>query len=298
MNNDLNLKLLFIINPSAGNTRTDWGAVIQQYFSGTGHTIYLYNLPYPCHAGMVKEKIYEYQPDKVIAVGGDGTLKLVAESVRNMHVPVGVLPAGSANGMAKELTIPTEPRKALDVILNGQLKKIDLIRINNELCIHLSDIGFNAFVVKTFETFNKRGMWGYIKAAWKVLWRNPRMQVTIAADNKYIQRNAAMIVVANATKYGTGALINPEGELDDGLFEVIVIKKMALSEIFKMMISKKPYDPEKIEMYKTSGVQVQSKHKVHFQIDGEYLGKIHTIRAEVLPGALEVVVPADITLPS
>jgi diacylglycerol kinase (ATP) len=298
MNNDLNLKLLFIINPSAGNTRTDWGAVIQQYFSGTGHTIYLYNLPYPCHAGMVKEKIYEYQPDKVIAVGGDGTLKLVAESVRNMHIPVGILPAGSANGMAKELTIPIEPRKALDVILNGQLKKIDLIRINNELCIHLSDIGFNAFVVKTFETFNKRGMWGYIKAAWKVLWRNPRMQVTIAADNKYIQRNAAMIVVANATKYGTGALINPEGELDDGLFEVIVIKKMALSEIFKMMISKKPYDPEKIEMYKTSGVQVQSKHKVHFQIDGEYLGKIHTIRAEVLPGALEVVVPADITLPS
>jgi diacylglycerol kinase (ATP) len=292
MNNELNLKLLFIINPSAGNTRTDWGAVIQQYFSDTSHAIYLYNLPYPCHAGMVKDKIYEYHPDKVIAVGGDGTLKLVAESVRNMHVPVGVLPAGSANGMAKELTIPLEPRKALDVILNGQVKKIDLIRINNELCIHLSDIGFNAFVVKTFETFNKRGMWGYIKAAWKVLWRNPRMQVTIAANNKYIQRNAAMIVVANATKYGTGALINPEGELDDGLFEVIVIKRMALSELFKMMISKKPYDPKKIEMYQTSGVQVQSKHKVHFQIDGEYLGKIHTIRAEVLPGALEVVVPA------
>jgi diacylglycerol kinase (ATP) len=292
MNNDLNLKLLFIINPSAGNTRTDWGAVIHQYFSDTSHTIYLYNLPYPCHAGMVKDKIYEYHPDKVIAVGGDGTLKLVAESVRNMHVPVGVLPAGSANGMAKEFSIPMEPRKALDVILNGQIKKIDLISINNELCIHLSDIGFNAFVVKTFETFNKRGMWGYIKAAWKVLWRNPRMQVTIAADNKYIQRNAAMIVVANATKYGTGALINPEGELDDGLFEVIVIKRMALSELFKMMISKKPYDPKKIEMYKTSGVQVQSKHKVHFQIDGEYLGKIHTIHAEVLPGALEVIVPA------
>lgn len=293
MNNALNLKLLFIINPSAGNTRTDWGAVIQQYFSGTGHTIYLYNLPYPCHAGMIKEKIYEYQPDKVIAVGGDGTLKLVAESVRNMHIPVGVLPAGSANGMAKELNIPTVPPKALDVIVNGQVKKIDLIRINNELCIHLSDIGFNAFVVKTFETFNKRGMWGYIKAAWKVLWRHRHMQVTIAGDNQFIQRHAAMIVLANATKYGTGALINPEGQLDDGLFEVIIIKRMALSEIFKMMISKKPYDPKKVEFFKTSGVQVQSKHKVHFQVDGEYLGKIHSIRAEVLRGALEVVVPAE-----
>lgn len=287
------LKLLFVINPGAGNNNTDWGTVIQEYIAGTGHSVFLFTLPYPCHANMVQEKIEEYQPDRVIAVGGDGTLKLVVESVIDKNIPVGLIPGGSANGMARELNIPVDPKKALDIVLNSQMQKIDLIRVNDELCIHLSDIGFNAFVVKTFETFNARGMWGYIKAAWKVLWRNPRMQVTIASDTKFVQRDAAMIVLANATKYGTGARINPEGILDDGLFEIVVIKKLALSEIFKMMISHKPYDPKKTELFKTSGVKVQSKRKVHFQVDGEYLGKIHTIEANILPGAITMVLPGE-----
>jgi diacylglycerol kinase (ATP) len=293
MNPGTQLKLLFIINPGAGKNNTDWGTVIQKHFAGSGHTIYLFTLPYPCHASMVKDKIKEHQPHRVIAVGGDGTLKLVAESITNKDIPIGLIPAGSANGMAKELNIPVDAEKAMDIVVNGQVKKIDLIKVNDEKCIHLSDIGFNAFVVKTFESFNKRGMWGYIKAAWKVMWRNPRMQVSIASDTKFIQRSAAMIVLANATKYGTGAMINPEGKLDDGLFEIIVIRKISLSEIFKMMISHKPYDPKKTELFKTSGVKVRSKHKVHFQVDGEYLGKINTIEADILPGVLTLVVPVE-----
>jgi diacylglycerol kinase family enzyme len=136
-------------------------------------------------------------------------------------------------------------------------------------------------------------MWGYMKAAWKVMWRNPRMEVTITSDTKFIVRNAAMIVLANATKYGTGAIINPEGKLDDGLFEIIVIRKIALSEIFKMMISHKPYDPQKTELFKTSGVKVKSKHHVHFQVDGEYLGKVKAVQADILPGALHLVIPVE-----
>jgi diacylglycerol kinase (ATP) len=293
MDSGTHLKLLFIINPSAGKNNTDWEKVINDHFSGSGHTIHLFTLPYPCHAGMVKDKIYEINPDRVVAVGGDGTLKLVAESVTRIGIPVGLIPGGSANGMAKELNIPADPEKAMDIIANGEVKKIDLIKVNNELCIHLSDIGFNAFVVKTFEKMNKRGMWSYIKAAWKVLWRNPHMEVTVAADTKFIQRSAAMIVLANATKYGTGALINPEGKLDDGLFEIVVIKKIAFSELFKMMITHIPYNPEKVELFKTSGVKVRSKHKVHFQVDGEYLGKINTVEADIMAGALHFIVPPD-----
>jgi lipid kinase, YegS/Rv2252/BmrU family len=293
MQTGTHLKLLFVINPRAGNNNTDWDTVIREHIAGTGHAAFLFTLPYPCHANMVLEKIAEHQPNRVIAVGGDGTLKLVVEAVIDKNILVGLIPGGSANGMARELNIPVYAEKALHIAVNGRHQKIDLIRVNDELCIHLSDIGFNAFVVKTFESFNARGMWGYIKAAWKVAWRNPRMQVAIASDTRFVQRDAAMIVLANATKYGTGATINPEGILDDGLFEIVVIKKIALSEIFKMMISHKPYDPQKTELFKTSGVQVQSKRKVHFQVDGEYLGKIHTIEAKILPGAITMILPDE-----
>ena len=210
-----------------------------------------------------------------------------------MKIPIGILPGGSANGMAKEIGIGTDAQKALDIITTGQVKQIDLIRINDQLCIHLGDIGFNAFVVKTFETFDARGMWGYIKAAWKVLWRNRRMEVSISLDDQFIRRDAAMVVLANASKYGTGAVVNPKGELDDGLFEVIVMKRMALSEILKMMITHKPYDPKKVELFQTTSLSIRSKHEVHFQVDGEYLGKVHNVEAGITPGALYILVPAD-----
>lgn len=285
--------LLFIINSAAGNNKTDWEKTILQYFDNKPFSIFIYKLSNPCTPEQVQEQIKKHTPNRVIAVGGDGTLKLVTESVLNSDLPVGVLPAGSANGMAKELGIPTDAEKALEVITQGDIKKIDLIRINKELCIHLSDIGFNAFVVKTFETFNKRGMWSYIKAAFRVLLRHRHMEVTIAGDNQIVKRNAAMVVIANATQYGTGAVINPNGKLDDGLFEIIVIKKISFSEIIKMMITHKDFDPRKTELFTTSGVEMRSKHHVHFQVDGEYLGKIYSLKAECLPGALQMIVPAS-----
>jgi diacylglycerol kinase (ATP) len=285
------MKLLFIINPSAGTGKTDWEKTIRDYFAGSAHSIHLFNLPYPCQPGHVKEAIDQHRPDRIIAVGGDGTLKLVVESAKDTKIPIGILPGGSANGMAKEIGIVNDPQKALDIAVNGEVKLIDLISINDQICIHLSDIGFNAFVVKTFETFDARGMWGYIKAAWKVLWRNRRMQVSISLDNQFIRRDAAMVVLANASKYGTGAVVNPEGELDDGLFEVIVMKRLAFSEIVKMMITHKPYDPKKVELFHTTSLTIQSKHQVHFQVDGEYLDRVNNVEAGIIPRTLNIIVP-------
>ena len=100
-----------------------------------------------------------------------------------------------------------------------------------------------------------------------------------------------MVVIANATKYGGGALINPDGKLDDDLFEVIVVKKVSFAEIFKMMVTHSSYDPTKTEVYQTRVLQIRSRVKAHFQVDGEYLGKIKDINAEIIPAALQVIVP-------
>jgi diacylglycerol kinase (ATP) len=299
-------KLLFIINPGAGNSKTDWKKEISDYFSGKPHIIDLFELPSECNKETVSAKIRQSAADRVIAVGGDGTLKMVADILKETDTLMGLLPAGSANGMARELGIPADPVKAIDIITGEYSKKIHLVKINEELCIHLSDIGFNAFVVKKFEDEGVRGMWGYIKAAWKVLWSHNRMQIDIAVeppkenrdssdkireDIKYIRRDAAMVVIANATKYGTGVLINPEGSLDDELFEVIIVKKISFSEIFKMRFTHRPYNPAKTELISTRSLRINSRHHVHFQVDGEYLGKTKIINASIIPHALRILVP-------
>jgi diacylglycerol kinase (ATP) len=287
------LKLLFIINPGAGKNKTDWEKEIQSFFSLRSHQLELFKLPKDSAKATIEKKVDEFSPDRVIAVGGDGTLKLVVEALKGKTIPIGILPAGSANGMATELGIPTVPEDAIETTLSNHRKRISLIRINDQVCIHLSDIGFNAFVVKRFEDENTRGMWGYVKAAWKVLWNYSKMHIRIKLDNEYVERNAAMVVIANATKYGTGVVINPEGRVDDDRFEVVIVKKISFSEIFKMRFTHKPYAPDKTELLQTRSLKITSKHHVHFQVDGEYLGKIKSITAQIVPEAIEMIVPAQ-----
>ncbi len=288
-----NLKFLFVVNPGSGNHNNDWEALIRDYFEALAHEINLLILTTDCDAKTIHQIIESYEPDRVVAVGGDGTVKLVAECLVQKDIPLGILPAGSANGLAKELGISEKPAEALDALVNGSLKNIHVTRVNDHLCVHLSDIGFNAFLVKKFQSQKKRGMWGYLKASVKVLFTNPRMDVRMDIQGKPINITAAMIVIANGTKYGSGAVINPIGNLEDELFEVIAIKKISLWEIYKMTFSRGDLDPAKTEIFQTNKLAIRSRHRVHFQVDGEYLGKLNEIKASIVMKALQMIVPRN-----
>lgn len=285
------IKLLFIINPNSGNSKINWTEEIENYFADSKHIISLFQLTKDCNLDTIKGKIKAFSPQKVVAVGGDGTVKLVAECILNTKIQLGILPAGSANGLAKEFNISNVPTEALETLLKGNSQKIHAIKVNDELCIHLSDVGLNAYVVKEFENQPMRGMWGYLMASIKVLWQNPLMNILMKIDGKIIKVKAMMIVIANATKYGSGAIINPIGKLDDDLFEVIVMKKISLREMVKMVFTHEEYDAEKTEVFQTNELNIKSIRRVHFQVDGEYLGKVREVKAVMVPDCLEVIVP-------
>lgn len=285
------LKILFIINPGAGDNTIDWAVEIANYFTASKHVIQLYHLTNTCRIEEIKEKINLFAPHQVVAVGGDGTVKLVAECLIHTNILLGILPAGSANGLAKELGISDIPQKAIDTLVEGYAHKIHITMINNHLCIHLSDVGLNAYTMKKFKKQGRRGMLGYFFASLKVLWQNPTMQIDMQMGNKILKIKAAMIVIANGTEYGTGAVINPIGRLDDDVFEVIVVKQISFREIFKMVFSHAAYDPDKTEVFQTNHLVMRSSKKVYFQIDGEYLGKVKEVTAELIPDALHIIVP-------
>jgi diacylglycerol kinase (ATP) len=286
-------KLLFIINPaSGGKSRTDWESSIRSFFQNSGDTFEFLILTGEHDDQSILHWIERTNPDKVVAVGGDGTVSLVAKQLLGKNIPLGILPAGSANGMATELGLPLSADEALSVISNGQVKTADVIRINkNYYCLHLSDIGLNALLIKHFEEGNLRGKFGYATKVLKTLWTKSQMELDIKVGDNEDRVRALMVVLANATKYGTGAVINPEGNMYDGRFEVIVMKRLALSELLKMWFRPQPFNPRKIRSYPATSVTITSKHRVHFQIDGEYLGKVNKIVAEVLTGKLQLIVP-------
>lgn len=293
MNDVEALKILFIVNPGSGSDDTDWKQLIETYFQNSSHQVSFFMLQRDTDCKEITDLVKQNEPDRLVTVGGDGTVKIGAQAVMHSQIPLGIIPAGSANGLSKELNIPADLTKALDVIVAGEQMQIHLTMVNDEICIHLSDIGFNAFVIKRFETGAHRGMWGYVKAAWKVLWQQPLMTLDLKIDDKPIRMQAAMIVIANATKYGTGAHINPDGKLDDDCFEIVVVRKVSFSEIFKMIVTHMPFDETKTKVFQVKSVEINSKRKAHFQVDGEYLGKVNTVKATLVPAALRVIVPVS-----
>ncbi|WAC41471.1 diacylglycerol/lipid kinase family protein [Pedobacter sp. SL55] len=290
-NTQTKLRLLFVVNQGSGNKDVSLSEQIINFFSNSEIAIEIFELPRKCSIAQIKKTIEKVKADRVVAVGGDGTLKLVAECLLNTETPIGIIPAGSANGMAKELGIPLDIEEALEVVVNGMPKKIHATMVNQELCIHLSDIGFNAYLVKKFDELSTRGMLTYAKSAWHAFWNHRKMQVQFKVADRQIKTKAAMVVIANATKYGTGFNINPNGKLDDDVFEIILIKEYAVMEILKIWVSRLPWNPKKIESFQASEVQITTKYKAHFQVDGEYLGKTNKVEAKLLPNAINLIVP-------
>lgn len=293
MQKDKILKILFIINPiSGGKEKTDWEEKIRTYFKQSPHQMEFYLLTGRNDTGSVRQHLKTVNPDRVVGVGGDGTIKLLAQLLYHTPMPLGIIPAGSANGMAKELGIPADVETALDIIVNGAVHPIDAIKIDDkEISIHLSDLGLNAMLVKQFEKSKSRGMWGYGKAVFHMLWQKQKMYVTIQTDTQKEKRKAYMVAIANASKYGTGATINPDGKIDDGVFEIVVVRKLNLLELAKAIFTEKEFDPEKIEIFKAQHATLTTISKAYFQVDGEYRGRVKEVKAEIQKGCLNLLLP-------
>ena len=117
------------------------------------------------------------------------------------------------------------------------------------------------------------------------------MDVTIKTDKEEIKRRAFMVVIANASKYGTGALINPEGDLDDGLFEIVVVRRINFFSILKMFLHFRRFNPKKVELFQAESAVITTKKKAHFQVDGEYLGRTDNVKASILKSQLRLILP-------
>jgi diacylglycerol kinase family enzyme len=285
------LNILFIINPASGGKKSkNWEPIIRDYFKQLSYHIEFYVLSGNEFASGIIYWIEKIKPDRIVAVGGDGTVSLVAKQLLGLSIPLAILPGGSANGMAAELNIPKDSA-ALDIITDGIEKKCDVLKINeNNICIHLSDLGLNARIVKYFDKSAMRGMWGYARMLVKILIEGKPVNSHIVADNLDIHIPAFMIVIANATKYGTGAVINPHGSINDGKFELVVVRKISLIGFVKMFLSKKPFNPKNVEIFQTTKAVITTKRRTHFQVDGEFIGKRKNVTAEIIPSALTFLV--------
>lgn len=223
--------------------------------------------------------------DAVLVGGGDGTIKMVVEAIMDLDQSIGIIPLGSANGLATSLEI-ADVEEAIEAVLNGEEIKMDAIRINGELSLHLSDFGFNASMIKKFEDAGGRGMLSYVKSSLAQLFDLQPYRFVLKMNDKTEEIEAKMVVIANGTKYGTGALINPGGKINDGIFEIIALNPQSFEDIAKISIALfrgNLDEMESVKIWSASKAEIINLDKADFQIDGELLGKIEKVDVEVAP---------------
>ena len=282
-----------MVNPISGDLdKSDLIAAVSE-FSDTNHFyLEVYETKGKNDIKEIQKLYHQYQPVRIIVAGGDGTIKLVAEAMEAYDVIIGIMPAGSANGLSVDLNLPNTIEENLKIAFLNDYIEMDMICINGKKSIHLSDIGINADLVKNYEESDLRGFWGYALQAYTTLVdSNEPFVATITANKETIVHPARMIVIANSQKYGTGVTINPYGVMNDGKFELIILKSLDLLLIGKIITGNMPIDSDDIVIISTDKATIKTDYPVNFQIDGEYCGAQTSLEIHILHKQMKIAIP-------
>ncbi len=290
---DKRKKFLMVVNPISGGV--DKTAIIDAALAYAAHhdiEIIKYETSGDDDEVQIL-KLYEtLNCSRVLVAGGDGTIKLVAQALEHHDVILGILPAGSANGLSVDLNFPTDIDEILEIAFHNDWQEIDMIDINGQKSLHLSDIGLNAELIKNYENSSIRGKLGYALQAVNTLTdAELPFHAVVEANGRRIEATAKMIVIANSKKYGTGVTINPLGKMDDGKFEIVIIKNLDLVIFGKIVTGNMPLDTGDIEILSTEKATIRTDVPVYFQVDGEYCSEIDFLDIRILPRQMKVAVP-------
>ncbi len=287
-------KFLLIVNPIAGgNDKTAMIEAVQDFAQKEGVTLIEYKTTGEEDEKAIKTLYDVHKPERILVAGGDGTIKIVAEAVEHLDVIIGVLPAGSANGLSVDLELPRDIEETIKIAFRNHYMEMDMVCINGKKSLHLSDIGVNAELIRNYENSSIRGKLGYAIQAFNTLTDlAPPFHATIKANGQVIETEARMVVLANTQKYGTGVTINPIGIMDDGKFEVVILKNMDLLVIGKILSGNIPVDSnEDVEIISTQEAEITTSVPVCFQIDGEYCGEETRLDVKILHRQMKVAIP-------
>jgi len=284
---------MLIVNPISGDVdKSELIDATTIFAAKENLNLVIYNTSGASDIENIKVLFQTYNPERIIVAGGDGTIKMVAEAMESHDVIIGILPAGSANGLAVDLNLPTTIEENLEIAFHNDYIEIDMISINGKKSIHLSDLGVNAEMIKNYENSSIRGKWGYaIQTVTTLIDLDEPFRATIKGDFETIKCTARMIVIANSQKYGTGVSINPNGVMDDGKFELVILKNLDLVVLGKIISGNMPVDLEDVEIISTDKAVVTTNVPVSFQIDGEYCGTETKLNIEILPKQMKVAIP-------
>jgi YegS/Rv2252/BmrU family lipid kinase len=227
-------RALVVINPISGTGRARPGGsaevdLARGVLSDAGFDTTVVVTTGPGHATEAARREQTVGLDLAVAWGGDGTMNDVARVLAFTGVGLAIVPAGSGNGLARDLGVPMDPRSALAVAVNGTRRRIDVGDANGEYFFNVAGLGLDARIARAFAARRgRRGRLGYVLAGIAEVWRCRADSYELAWDGQTLSTRALFIALANSRQYGSHGTIAPTARLDDGRLDLVVAADQSL----------------------------------------------------------------------
>jgi YegS/Rv2252/BmrU family lipid kinase len=230
-----------------------------------------------------------------VVMSGDGLVGAVGGAMAGAETPLGILPGGRGNDLARVLGVPTEPEAAVEVLLAGQTRLIDVGEANGKRFLGIASAGFDSEANRIAnETTFLRGNLVYAYAALRALIRWKPARFTIRIDDERTRFTGYTVAVANSRAYGGGMFVAPDAELDDGRFDVVTIGEVGklrfvgnLPKVFKGT----HVGQDEVRVFRAAHLELSASKAFGLYADGEHITDLPA-SLRVLPRALRVLAPA------
>lgn len=288
-------RMVFIVNPKAG-TRLQ-NRIRESIDRHLDHRKFEYGIWHTERAGHATELARQAVREGceiIVAVGGDGSINEVAAGLVGSEAVLGIIPAGSGNGLAMHLGYGRNIDGAVKKLNTATVRTIDCGLLNGRPFFNIAGIGFDGMVSNLMQGRGKRGFVNYFFKSVEAGLRYVSKPCTIEAGDKKITEKCFTVSVANGPMYGYNFEIAPGAQLDDGQFEIVILKDAprwryfaAAAATWKGHIYQQPI----VEHFSAPSVKIRCEGENFVHIDGEGIRLNGELRFEIRPRALKVLVP-------
>lgn len=290
---------VIIANPTSGSylfhTRQINATVA--FLRGHGWQVELHLTTGAGDARRLARKAVERQLNVVIAAGGDGTLNEIIQELAGSETALGVLPVGTVNVWARETNIPLDSAGARQVLVEGQVRYIDLGKVNDRYFLLMAGIGFDAEVTHAVEKkpIKRLGVMGYLLVgAWLGLgYQSFRAFVTV--NGRLVKKNALQIVIGNTQLYGGTIKYTWRAKCDDGRLDLCIVRQRNLPGRIVVMcdfLLRRKQRRHWVTYEKSETIEIRTPTPIPIQIDGDPAGYTPA-KFTVAPGVLKVIIPRN-----
>lgn len=253
---------------------------------------------YPGHAKELAAEAVAAGYEKILVLGGDGTIREAAMSIIHSNSVMGLIPCGSGNDLIRPLHIPLEVEKALDIAMNGPVRKMDAGTSNDQLFFNVAGFGFDVDVLIHDQEFRKKGFKGsfsYLLGVFKALKHFELRKTHITYPEGEMDKDVLLIAAGNGTSFGGGLMVAPGADPFDGKFNICIlhdVTKAAIPGLLAKFFSGKHIETKYCTYFQTTELTADAHPTSMMEVDGEIMPGT-PVTFKILPEAISICVPKE-----